>query len=163
MLSSSRRRVHMQNPDHRKQNPGVNLVIHYSNICCGYSKCQMTDYTGVTNAHCDVACMVMSEMSASSSHFTPVEQEFPSIRYRAAAAHQGSTVQQPQTLIAQRIAVQVHDRAMEMQKGGTLPDCELHPLFPVYELLAHLIIRIHLMLASNQLCKNATQCHCYCP
>ena len=48
-------------------------------------------------------------------------QEVPSIRFRAAKPNEHDPVLEARTLVAQRIAVDVHDRVLQLQKRGVLP------------------------------------------
>ena len=51
-------------------------------------------------------------------------QENPAIRYRAVAPEQGTSAQAVGALVAQRVAVKVHDQLLEMQKTGQMPGGE---------------------------------------
>ncbi len=48
-------------------------------------------------------------------------QECPLIRYRAVAPEHGTSALEPQALVAQRVAINVHDQLLQMQKAGQLP------------------------------------------
>ena len=43
------------------------------------------------------------------------------IRYRAVAPEQGTSALEPRALVAQRVAVNVHDQLLQMQTTGQLP------------------------------------------
>ena len=48
-------------------------------------------------------------------------QESPTIRYRAVAPEQAKPALAAGALVAQRMAVRVHDQLLEMQKAGQMP------------------------------------------
>jgi len=48
-------------------------------------------------------------------------QEFPAIRFRAAKPNAAEPLLEARSLVAQRVAIEIHDHVLALQKSGVLP------------------------------------------